>query len=419
MYLCAAMLQKTATLYRNAYGGISREIWLLAFVMFINRSGTMVIPFMSVYLTQALHFSLAQAGLVVSCAGAGGILGVYLGGKLTDKLGHYYVQMASLALGGSMFFVLMHMRTMPTLCLTTFALSLVGEAFRPANSTSIAYYSTPENRTRAYAINRLAINIGWAIGPALGGFFATIGYQYLFVADGITNISAALVLLLLVKNRTQDSSSENHKATQKPTPQSAFRDVVYMRFVLFTTLFAVGFMQFFSMVPVFWKTQLHVSEFYIGLLLGTNGLLVAAFEMILIYHIEPLRHKLVFISWGVLFCGLSYSLFVVFQGVVWILPLAVVTITLSEMLAMPFMTSFSIERSTPQTRGQYSALYSMCYSIAQVAAPTLGGQIATRFGYYVLWGVIVGLMLVAAVGFRWVKNLLEKETFSTSPPSLS
>ncbi|WP_428656843.1 MFS transporter [Runella sp.] len=402
------MLQKTATLYRNAYGGISREIWLLAFVMFINRSGTMVIPFMSVYLTQALHFSLPNAGLVVSCAGAGGILGTYFGGKLTDKVGHYYVQFGSLALGGMMFFVLMQMHTLPTLCATTFCLSLVGEAFRPANSTSIAFYSTPENRTRSYAINRLAINLGWAIGPALGGFFATIGYKYLFIADGITNISAALVLVLLLKNRNKVHASEGNTDAVITLPQSAFRDGIYMRFLVFTILFAIGFMQFFSIVPVFWKTQLHVSEFHIGLLLGANGLLVALFEMILIYNIEPLRPKLTFISWGILFCGFSYLLFIVFQGFVWILPFAVVTITISEMLAMPFMNSFSIERSTPQTRGQYSALYSMCYSIAQVAAPVLGGQIAAAYGYYVLWGVIIGFMLVAFVGFRWVKFLTEK-----------
>ncbi len=403
------MLQKTATLYRNAYGGISREIWLLAFVMFINRSGTMVIPFMSVYLTQALHFSLPNAGLVVSCAGAGGVLGTYFGGKLTDKIGHYYVQMASLALGGLMFFVLMQMRTLPALCISTFCLSLVGEAFRPANSTSIAFYSTPENRTRAYAINRLAINLGWAIGPALGGFFATIGYKYLFIADGITNISAALVLALLVTNRNSAHQDEHTEEATLTAPQSAFRDGVYLRFVVFTILFAIGFMQFFSIVPVFWKTQLHVNEFYIGLLLGANGLLVAAFEMILIYNIEPLRPKLTFISWGVLLCGFSYLLFIVFQGVVWILPITVITITLSEMLAMPFMNSFTMERSTYRTRGQYSALYAMCYSIAQVAAPVLGGQIAAHYGYYVLWGVIIGFMLIAFVGFRWVQTLIENE----------
>ena len=398
------MIQKTATLYRNAYGGMSREIWLLAAVMLINRSGTMVIPFMSVYLTQSLHFTLSDAGLVVSCAGAGGILGVYLGGKLTDKLGHYYVQLCSLALGGMTFFVLMHMQTIPTLCATAFFLNLVGEGFRPANSTSIAYYSTPENRTRAYALNRLAINIGWAIGPALGGIFATIGYKYLFIADGLTNVSAALFLLLLVKNRDNSTEKHKHPEQEVTSAQSAFRDGVFMRMLVFTVLFAICFMTFFTIVPVFWRSELKIKEIYIGLLLGMNGVLVAAVEMLLIYRIEQLRSKLTFIGWGVLLCGLAYLLFVLFPGMIWILPVAVVTITFSEMLAMPFLNSLTIERSTPQNRGQYSALYSMCYSVAQVVAPVLSGQIATRFGFYTLWGVLVAVSIVSYVGFRWVES---------------
>ena len=377
-----------------------REIWLLAIVMFINRSGTMVIPFMSVYLTQALKFSLTDAGLIVSCAGAGGILGVYLGGKLTDKLGHYYVQLTSLALGGLMFFVLMQMRTMPTLCVTIFLLSLVGEAFRPANSASIAFYSTPETLTRSYTVNRLAINLGWSIGPALGGFFAAIGYQYLFIADGLTNLSAALLLGLLIKNKSTKSIAETTDQNSKPLIQSAFRDGIFMRFILFTVLFSVSFMTFFSMVPVFWKTELHINEFYIGLLLAANGVLVVAIEMLLIYRIEHLRSRLTYIRWGVLFCGLTYLLFAIFQGMVWILPVAVITITISEMFAMPFMNSFTIERSTPQNRGQYSALYSMCYSISQVVAPALGGLIAAQYGFYTLWLGIVGLTLISYLGFR-------------------
>jgi len=368
--------------------------------MFINRSGTMVIPFMSVYLTQALKFSLTDAGLIVSCAGAGGILGVYLGGKLTDKLGHYYVQLTSLALGGLMFFVLMQMRTMPTLCVTIFLLSLVGEAFRPANSASIAFYSTPETLTRSYTVNRLAINLGWSIGPALGGFFAAIGYQYLFIADGLTNLSAALLLGLLIKNKSTKSIAETTDQNSKPLIQSAFRDGIFMRFILFTVLFSVSFMTFFSMVPVFWKTELHINEFYIGLLLAANGVLVVAIEMLLIYRIEHLRSRLTYIRWGVLFCGLTYLLFAIFQGMVWILPVAVITITISEMFAMPFMNSFTIERSTPQNRGQYSALYSMCYSISQVVAPALGGLIAAQYGFYTLWLGIVGLTLISYLGFR-------------------
>ncbi|MCU0339938.1 MAG: MFS transporter [Spirosomaceae bacterium] len=401
------MFQRISSLYRNAYGGIPREIWLLATVMLINRSGTMVIPFLSVYLTQSLHFSLTDAGLVVSCAGAGGILGIYIGGKLTDRFGHYYVQISSLTLGGLSFFVLMQMRSFETLAVTSFVLSVLGEAFRPANSTSVAFYSTTENRTRAYSLNRLAINLGWAVGPALGGLFATIGYQYLFIADGVTNLLAAACLVLLVQNKNQETTAQTQQNENPAVPISAFRDKVFMQGLLFTSLFAMIFMPFFSLVPVYWKTDLHIPELYIGLAIALNGLLVALVEMILIYFIEHRRHKLVFVSWGVLFSGLSYLLFNIFPNMIWIIPFTVITSTIAEMFVMPFMNSFTIERSSPQTRGQYTALYSMCYSFAHVAAPVLGTQIAARFGFNALWWGFVGISLLSFAGFRYMRHQVD------------
>lgn len=401
------MFQRISTLYKNAYGGIPREIWLLAVVMLINRSGTMVVPLLSIYLTQALHFSLIDAGLVVSCAGAGGILGIYFGGKLTDKIGHYYVQIGSLVLGGLLFFVLMQMRSFEALSITSFVLSLLGEAFRPANSTSVAFYSTADNRTRAYSLNRLAINLGWAVGPALGGLFATIGYQYLFIADGITSLLAALCLVVLVKNKNKVDKSEEAAQSEAITHhKSAFGDTIFMQGLLYTTLFAMVFMPFFTLVPVYWKTDLHIPELYIGLAIGLNGLLVALVEMILIYFIEHRQHRLVFVSWGVLFSGLSYLLFNLFPHWIWVLPITVVTSTLAEMFVMPFLNSFTIERSSPQTRGQYTALYSMCYSVAHVAAPVLGTQVAARFGFNVLWWVFVGISLLSFLGFRHLHKQL-------------
>jgi predicted MFS family arabinose efflux permease len=160
-------------LLKNAYGGLSPKIWLLALVMLINRAGTMVVAFMTVYTTQKLHFSIENAGFVMMSFGFGAILGSYLGGKLTDIFGYFFVQFGSLFIGGLLFFVVAEIQTFELLCVATFILSAFGEAYRPANSVSIAHLSTPETFTRSISLVRLAINLGWAVGPVLGGFFAT------------------------------------------------------------------------------------------------------------------------------------------------------------------------------------------------------------------------------------------------------
>ena len=168
--------------YKNAYMGLSRSTWLLSVVMLINRSGTMVVPFMTVYLIK-MGYSVQMAGLVMAFFGFGAFCGAYFGGRLTDKIGFYPVQLITLAGGGLMFFVLAQMKEYWLICLFTYLLAFINEAFRPANSTAIAFYSTPGNRTRSYALNRLAINIGWAVGSSLGGVLAHIDYTLLFICS--------------------------------------------------------------------------------------------------------------------------------------------------------------------------------------------------------------------------------------------
>jgi len=189
-----SMLKATAHTYQKAFSGLSKETWLLSVIMLVNRSGTMVVPFLTLYLTSdEMGYSISQAGIVFGLFGFGAFTGAYFGGKLTDKIGFYPVQLVTLLMGGLLFFVLGQMKTYPLICLFTYLLSFFNEAFRPANSTAIAFYSKEENRTRSYSLNRLAINIGWALGSSIGGVIAHINYELLFWVDGFTNIAAAII----------------------------------------------------------------------------------------------------------------------------------------------------------------------------------------------------------------------------------
>ena len=132
---------------------------------------------MSVYTTQKLHYSIEHAGYVMMMFGAGAIVGAWLGGKLTDLLGHYLVQLLSLGIGGLLFFVVVRLETFEYLCAGVFVLAIFGEAYRPANTVSISHFCKPENFTRSVSLVRLAINLGWAVGSVLGGFFASRNYD--------------------------------------------------------------------------------------------------------------------------------------------------------------------------------------------------------------------------------------------------
>src|SRR4051812_12150119 len=145
-------------------------------------------------------------------------------------------------------------------------------------------YSKQENRTRSYSLNRLAINLGWAVGGAVGGFLASINYKLLFWVDGCTNIAAALLLLRLLSPVTTGTKHLQEKRTIIKQP--AYRDKIYIVFIVLTILFAACFFQVFTILPVFYKTQWHFNEQFIGILMALNGIIIVLIEMILVYSLE-------------------------------------------------------------------------------------------------------------------------------------
>jgi predicted MFS family arabinose efflux permease len=140
-------MKRIVALYKASYSGLDQASWWLSAVMLINRSGTMVVPFMTLYLTQKLNYSISQAGIVMGIFGAGAICGGFIGGRVADKIGFYPVQLITLAGGGVLFMVLGQMRDFHSICLFTFLLAVVNDSFRPANAIAIAHYSKEENRT--------------------------------------------------------------------------------------------------------------------------------------------------------------------------------------------------------------------------------------------------------------------------------
>jgi len=398
------MLAYTAKLYKDAYSGLSKNSWYLSIVMLINRSGTMVVPFMSIYCIQQLHFSIVQAGIIMALFGVGALAGAFLGGKLVDKIGFYDMQVSALISGGLFFIVVGFLQSFAVLAIGTFVLSLCNESFRPANSAAIAHYSSDANKTRSYSLNRLAINLGWAVGGGLGGFLASINYHLLFWVDGFTNILAGILLLLLMPRAAVAKTIKKHDAAIIKT--SAYKDKIYLVFIVLATLFAVCFYQFMIMQPVFFKIDWHFSERFIGFLMALNGLLIVVIEMVMIHKLEGRLNRMIYIIGGVALGSVAYVLLNILPPVASSAIVVVVLVTFSEMFAMPFMNSFWISRTTPHNRGEYAALYSMSWSAAQIVAPFFGSNVIAYGGFNLLWWMLGGISLAASVGYYYLYKVM-------------
>ncbi len=396
-------------LYKNSYKGLSPAAWWLSVVMLINRSGTMVVPFMTLYLTQSLQFSIGKASLVMAIFGLGAICGGFIGGKLTDKIGFYNVQVAALLAGGTLFIILGQMHDFVSICACTFVLAMLNESFRPANASAIAHYSNDGNRTRSYSLNRLSINLGWAAGGALGGFIASKNYELLFWIDGLTNISAA-ILLRLVLAPSRNTATPTEKPVKDTTAPKAYQDKPYLVFILLTVLFAICFFQLFTTLPVFQKQLLHLLPEQIGSVMALNGILIALFEMPVVFTLEKTGKYMSYIVVGTALVGLSFLVFSILPGQLSLAITSTIIVTIGEMLSMPFMNTFWTVRTTGGNRGQYAGLYTAAWSTAQVIGPYSGGQIAQHWGYYTLWWWVGGGLILCAAGFRWLQLLTERES---------
>ncbi|HEY0029332.1 MAG TPA: MFS transporter [Bacteroidia bacterium] len=394
-------MYRLLSLYKESFSNIQRNIWILSIAMFINRTGSMVLLFTSLYLTKDLHFTIGQAGLALSFYGIGSMLGSYAGGWLTDRKNFFDIMFYSLIASGLILLLLLIAETPLTVSLIIFAYAFAADIFRPANSKAIAAYSTAENRTRSVSLVRLAINLGFSIGPAAGGFIALyLGYKYLFVIDACSGFVAAIMLYFYLP-KVADEPQRSKSAVLSDHSTSAYRDIPYLFFILFVALYGMGFFQLFASIPQYFSKECHYNEDTIGLLLGLNGLLVVIIEMPLVTVLEKNRKFFSFIIAGTLCIPVALAILYFGKGMMIWAVIYTLILTMSEILAMPFMMNYTLSRPSQERQGQYSALYSISFGMANFAAPLLGLGIADAYGFDKMFYFFIALGFLTAAGF-WV-----------------
>lgn len=368
----------------------------------------MVIPFLSLYLTENLKFTLTNVGWVMTAFGLGSVCGAWLGGKLSNRFGFYKVMFWSLFVSGFMFVGLQFLTSFKGICVGIFVLMLVADTFRPALFVAVAAYAKPENRTRAVTLIRLAINLGFSMGPAVGGLIIyNISYKGLFWIDGITCILAGLLFVYVLSERNANNRIKEEETGVKGSP---YRDKAYLVFLGALLLIGFTFLQYFSTIPLYYNDVHHLSEKEIGWLMSLNGILIFAFEMPLVSFFENgrfSRYRILAIS-TLLF---ALSFFVLnMTGWVGILSVGMVLMSYAEMLNFPFLNSFAMGRAAKfNNQGEYMALFTMSFSIAHIFAHNSGMQLVAHLGYEATWYIMGTLLVISILFLVWLRNIIRKE----------
>ena len=403
---------KFIQLYTSSFKGLSKESWMLALVMLINRAGSMVLPFLGVYMTDYLKFSIENAGIVLSFFGIGSVIGSWLGGYITDKIGEYNVQMYSLLLSVPLFCLIPLFKTELSLAFIILLQSIVSESFRPANSVAVTKYAQPEKVTRAFSLNRMAINLGFSIGPALGGILSSISYDFLFYSNALAALLAGIIYIVFFRKRNKLATLKRQRNKPeiivKTVEKSPYKDYKFLLYCFLCMLFSICFFQLFSTLTIFYKETVHLSQESIGYILGYSGFLVVLLEMGLVHFAEKYLSLAKTLFWGTFVCGFAYAM-LGFNHSMIILLLSMTMLCVGEILALPFMSTITALRAGENNKGAYMGLNGISFSVAFIVTPYLGTLLAKNFGFTALWiGTGISATLIA-IGFYYIVPLLVKE----------
>lgn len=415
--------------FKNWFGGLPRTIWILAGISFTNRAGSMIISFLTLYLTGPLHFDIATAGEIVLFFGFGGIAGSFVGGYLTDTLGYYKVQWLTLFFSGVIAAIVQYFHDFYFLCGGIFAFSFISEAFRPANNVALIYYSTDEIRTRAYSLLRISVNLAISFALGIGGLLIALGWRWLFWFDALTSVAAAFVVLIYLPDNSQRTESRekgkvnkekrieektngemqtangevqnvNRKKLITIFKNSAYSDVTFLLFTLYTFIGAVVFMQIIWTISYFFTRAYGWSEAQAGLMNALNCVFVLVVEMPLIFYLQNKLKPLQVVCIGIVCYGLAHTALLLPHALT-LLPalIYIVFISLGEILVMPFSSTWAAKHGSGARSGEYMGLYGMAYSFSHIVAPLLGTQIIAHYGFDTLWIILIVLSAISFAGF--------------------
>ena len=395
--------------YARSFRGLPASVWMVALAALINRAGTMVLPFLGLYLVGPRGMSKVSASMILLAFGAGSVIGSYLGGRLSDRWGAIRVQEAALVGGGLGFASLPWLETPWLLGVGVLLTAALSDAFRPAAMTATAELAPGPSPVRALALLRLAANLGMGIGPALGGVLAGVSYSLLFYADAVTCLLAALVLWSFLHPRHPMIPSPDTVGGPEKGP-SPWRDPPFLGLLLGFFLLCIAFLQVFGAMPVYFRENHGLPEASIGLLIGLNALLIAAFEMPLVGALEK-RSPLRISALGALLIGAGLGVIPLGSGLLFLVGTVAVW-TLGEMLCLPFVNAVVADRAPAGSRGAYMGAFTTTFALGAIVGPPAGLMVYDRLGGDAVWMLTALLGVLAALTLRALVGPLE-----VSPPS--
>lgn len=378
-------------------GGLPRPFWYLFAGTVVNRTGSFIAPFLSLYLTGERDFSVSDAGVVLSLLGLGSAISQPVGGTLADRVGRRRTMVLGLVSSAVTLLVLGAAQSLGAIGAAAFAYGLALDLFRPAVQAAIADLVPEHDRARAFALQFWAINLGFSVATLLGGYLAARGYWLLFVLDALASVAfAGLVLRGVPETRPEVVPGEAPGRLRE-----VLSDRLMLALVASVVASAVVYLQAFSTLPIVFGLDGLGPEAY-GLAASMNGVLIIVLQPLLLGALGRRgRGELLLVATVLQGVGFGLTLFADdLSGHL----LAIGVWTFGEVLQAGQLGALVATIAPPHLRGRYMGVFGMSYGVAAFLAPLVGTQVLDRSGEPLLWGGCFVLCLVAGVGLLRVSQ---------------
>ncbi|MFC2107879.1 MDR family MFS transporter [Candidatus Bipolaricaulota bacterium] len=378
-----------------------RRFWTLLLVQLIVAVGFgAAMPFVSLYLHTRLDVPMTLVGtiMLVSALVASG--GRIVGGEIADRVGRrplLLVGMSARVVVFAIMAVAIYFRWSVWAVGVVFLLiRLVGATVRPGLTAMVADIVPSENRLEAYALFRIGSNVGWAIGPAIGGFLVSVSYASLFVLTTIASLIGVILVSLFIRESIQTAETERFALRRV---LDVGRDLRFLVFCGWGALQFVAMGQFSSTLTVFSTQTIGISEAQLGWLFTINGIAVALFQWPAARLVARAG-----IRWGLVLGCLGYALGYFTVGLVpgfGFLIGSIIIITLGE-VTFSVTSMAAVANMAPAKRvGRYMGFFGLTEALGWSLGPFIGGVLFDRLtGQPVaLWAIIAAIGVTAAIGF--------------------
>jgi len=406
------------------YHEFPRNFWIVVGVSFIDRvGGTLLFPFFALYITQKFNVGMTQAGLILGLFSIFGLFGSMIGGALTDRFGRRSIIIFGLVFSAVSTLTLGLVNQFATLIPLAVLIGILSNFSGPAHDAMIADLLNEKQRQEGFGIMRVVGNMAWIIGPSIGGFVAKKSLFALFVIDASVSCLVALLFFLFMPETKPVREAVTQKAESVMSTFRGYgkvmRDGAYMGFLVAGILMGLVYQQMYNSLSVFLRDNHGIEPQGYGFLLTVSAIVVILFQFT-ITRLIKYRPPFLMMAFGTLFYVVGFSMFG-WVSMYWLFALAIVIITIGEMIIMPTSQTLAANFAPEEMRGRYMAVFSLLWMIPATIGPGAAGYILDNFNPNLLWFIGGGLCLVSTVGYLLLHGRLKSQPrfFPAAPDKIS